>query len=247
MPVQPMPLPESLHSRTQSAADPETPVLSISELSHWFDEGANRLQVLKGIELSLTRGEFVALVGPSGCGKTTLLTLVAGVRAMQEGSIRVLGAELNRCKPATIQHVRNSIGMVFQSHNLIGFLSAEQNVQIAMEIRRHEPFRARSLRARHLLEAMGLGDKCNHLPAMLSGGQRQRVALARALANRPALLVADEPTASVDQRTGMDLILLMKEMAASSSMAVLMSTHDPRIMGMADRVIELLDGVIISG
>jgi putative ABC transport system ATP-binding protein len=242
-----MPLPEFLHSRAQSEADQQTPVLSISELSHWFEEGNNRLQVLKGIKLSLKRGEFVALVGPSGCGKTTLLTLVAGVRAMQEGSIRVLNAELNHCNAATIKVVRNSIGMVFQSHNLIGFLSAEQNVQIAMEIRRNESFRARSLRAKNLLEAVGLGDKCNHLPAMLSGGQRQRVALARALANRPPLLVADEPTASVDQRTGMDLILLMKEMAASSSMAVLMSTHDPRIMGMADRVIELLDGVIVSG
>lgn len=205
-----------------------------------------RTDILRDVEFQIKQGEFVSLVGPSGCGKTTLMTLVGGLKSLQAGSLKVLGHELHGCSERTLMTIRSKIGVIFQAHHLMEFLTASQNVQIAMEAHPNLPFRDRIRRSHELLSLVGLQGKENFFPSKLSGGQKQRVACARAIACEPQLILADEPTASLDRQTGQDLIMAMKKIAHDRNISMLMATHDSRVMDLADRLIHIDDGRIIS-
>ncbi len=215
-------------------------------LSHWYGQGEARRQVLQGVDLTISRGEVVLLTGPSGCGKTTLLTLVGALRQVQQGSVRLFGHELRDADRRQRQRLRQRIGMIFQGHNLLRCLTAEQNVQMGSDLLSDMGYRARRDQAREWLRAVGLGDHLAKLPHDLSGGQKQRVAIARALAARPELLLADEPTAALDSRTGREVVDLLKRLAREQGCAVLMVTHDPRILDVADRLLRMEDGQLFT-
>ena len=220
--------------------------IAIAGLNHWYGSGATRRQVLQGVDLEVAPGEVVLLTGPSGCGKTTLLTLVGALRMVQEGQVRVLGEELAQSSRGLRQQLRRSIGMIFQGHNLLRCLTAEQNVQMGADLLPGLGYRARRDQAREWLRAVGLGDELHKLPHDLSGGQKQRVAIARALAAQPRLLLADEPTAALDSRTGREVVELLQRLASDQGCAVLMVTHDPRILDIADRLLRMEDGRIVA-
>ena len=216
--------------------------IDVQGLCHWYGSGSMRRQVLQGVNLQVAVGEVVLLTGPSGCGKTTLLTLVGALRQVQQGSVRVLGQDLQGAGRRERQQLRRSIGMIFQGHNLLRCLTAEQNVQMGSDLLTGLSYRARRDQAREWLRAVGLGDQLNKLPHDLSGGQKQRVAIARALAARPRLLLADEPTAALDSKTGREVVELLQRLAREQGCAVLMVTHDPRILDIADRLVRMEDG-----
>jgi len=216
--------------------------IDVQDLCHWYGSGSMRRQVLQGVNLRVAAGEVVLLTGPSGCGKTTLLTLVGALRQVQQGSVRVLGQDLQGAGRRERQQLRRSIGMIFQGHNLLRCLTAEQNVQMGSDLLPGLSYRVRRDQAREWLRAVGLGDQLNKLPHDLSGGQKQRVAIARALAARPRLLLADEPTAALDSKTGREVVELLQRLAREQGCAVLMVTHDPRILDIADRLVRMEDG-----
>jgi putative ABC transport system ATP-binding protein len=216
--------------------------VAVQHLSHWYGKGEMRRQVLQGVDLVIDPGEVVLLTGPSGCGKTTLLTLIGALRQVMEGSVRVFGQELCGSSRAQRQELRQGIGMIFQGHNLLRCLTAEQNVQMGSDLLPSLSYRARRDQAREWLRAVGLADHLNKLPHDLSGGQKQRGAIARALAARPRLLLADEPTAALDKQTGREVVDLLKRLARDQGCAVLMVTHDPRILDVADRLVQMEDG-----
>ena len=216
--------------------------VAVADLSHWYGTGINRRQVLQGVDLEIRPGEVVLLTGPSGCGKTTLLTLVGALRQVQQGSVRVFGLELAGSNRAERQRLRQRIGMIFQGHNLLRCLTAEQNVQMGADLLPGLSYRARRDVAREWLRAVGLSDHLGKLPHDLSGGQKQRVAIARALAAEPRLLLADEPTAALDKHTGREVVELLRRLARDQGCSVLMVTHDPRILDVADRLVQMEDG-----
>lgn len=203
--------------------------ISVSGLSHSFGKGALRKQILFDISTEIPQGEIVIVTGPSGSGKTTMLTLVGALRSTQEGSVQVLGQELCGAKSSVLEKVRKQIGFIFQQHNLLGALTALQNVELGArvtgKIKRSE-LRQRSM---EMLKAVGLEDKFHHHPEQLSGGQRQRVAIARALVGEPTMLLADEPTASLDKQSGREVVERMKFLAKEHGTTILMVTHDNRI------------------
>ena len=221
-------------------------IVEVVGLSHWFGTGSMRRAVLQGVDLRIGAGEMVLLTGPSGCGKTTLLTLVGALRAVQQGSVRLFDQELNAANRDQRQRLRRRIGMIFQGHNLLRCLTAEQNVQMGADLLPDLSYRARRDLAREWLRAVGLGDHLAKLPHDLSGGQKQRVAIARALAGRPQLLLADEPTAALDSRTGREVVDLLQGLARDQGCGVLMVTHDPRILDVADRLVEMEDGRLLE-
>ena len=226
--------------------DLSQPTVAVRKLSYQYHSAGLETGVLKEINLSVYAGELVSLVGPSGCGKTTLLTLIGCIKSMQVGSLKIFGKELNGCNNKAILDVRKKIGFIFQAHHLMEFLTASQNIQIAMESQISMSFKQRVRRSAELLDVLGLGNKANAYPSMLSGGQKQRVACARAIACDPQLLLADEPTASLDRATGQALILTLKKIAHERNIAIMMATHDPRVMDLADRLIHIDDGRIIE-
>ncbi len=219
--------------------------MSVRGLSHWYGAGDMCRQVLHRVDLDIHPGEVVLLTGPSGCGKTTLLTLVGALRQVMEGSVNVLGQELFRSTRGQRQQLRRSIGMIFQGHNLLSFLTAEQNVQMGSDLLPGLGYRARRDLARAWLRAVGLDDHLGKLPHDLSGGQKQRVAIARALAAHPRLLLADEPTAALDKRSGREVVDLLKKLAREEGCGVLMVTHDPRILDVGDRLLQMEDGRLL--
>ena len=214
----------------------------VDDLSHAFGQGEMRRAVLQNISFSIEPGEVVLLTGPSGCGKTTLLTLIGALRTVQQGEVSVLGESLHGAGRRRRQQVRRRIGMIFQGHNLLRCLTAEQNVQMGADLLPDLSYRARRDEARQWLRAVGLEDHMAKVPHDLSGGQKQRVAIARALAANPRLLLADEPTAALDSRTGREVVELLRRLAREQSCAVLMVTHDPRIVDVADRLLQMEDG-----
>jgi putative ABC transport system ATP-binding protein len=222
-----------------------TPV-ELRGVSYAYGEGELRRPVLRNVDLQVRSGEIVLLTGPSGSGKTTLLTLIGALRAMQEGSARVLGEEL-RDAPETLRvKLRRRIGFIFQNHNLLGFLTARQNVAMALEQDGALTDRQRLDRAGALLGAVGLAGHEDRVPAKLSGGQRQRVSVARALAADPGLILADEPTAALDKASGQEVVQLLRDLAKSRGVAILLVTHDPRILDIADRIVAMEDGRIVQ-
>ncbi len=215
------------------------PVIKIENLNHYYGQGALKRQILFDINIAVERAEVVLMTGPSGSGKTTLLTLIGGLRSPQEGSLRVLGDELCGVGEEDLARIRRQIGYIFQAHNLLKFLTARQNVQMAAEL---QPGAGAADRARAMLEAVGLGDRLDYYPENLSGGQKQRVAIARALVNRPRLVLADEPTAALDRQSGREVVELMQKLAEEQGCAILLVTHDSRILDIASRTLHLEDG-----
>ncbi len=219
--------------------------VQIERLSHWFGKGDMRRKVLQSISMEIAVGEVVLLTGPSGCGKTTLLTLIGALRTVEEGNLKVLGHELLGSGRKIRQKLRRQIGMIFQGHNLLRCLTAEQNVQMGADLIQGLSYRVRRDQAREWLRAVGLADHMNKFPHDLSGGQKQRVAIARALAARPKILLADEPTAALDSVTGREVVDLLKRLAVEQACSVLMVTHDPRILDVADRLLKMEDGRLL--
>lgn len=217
------------------------PLIRMRGLRHAYGAGALRREVLTGVDATFHAGEIVILMGQSGSGKTTLLTLLGGLREVQAGSMEVAGRELSRATAAEMTAVRRSIGFVFQRHNLLGALSARQNVHLALLL--HDPA-APVAAADALLARVGLAGHEGKRPRELSGGQQQRVAIARALAGQPRVIVADEPTASLDRASGREVIALMRALARDAGCAVVIATHDPRILDVADRILTIEDGVV---
>ena len=182
------------------------------------------------------------MTGPSGSGKTTLLSLIGGLRSVQEGSLRSLGKELNGANEEKLVQVRRHIGYIFQAHNLLPFMTVRENVQMSIELHEDISKREAHTKSEAILQVVGLGERANYYPENLSGGQKQRVAIARALVSHPKLVLADEPTAALDSKTGRDVVDLMQRLAKEQGCTILLVTHDNRILDIADRIIHMEDG-----
>ncbi len=220
--------------------------IRIEALNYAYGEGELRRPVLRDVALQVGVGEVLLLTGPSGSGKTTLLTLIGALRALQEGSCEVLGQELFGASERARVSLRQRIGFIFQNHNLLGALTARQNVAMALEVAPRLAETERLARAGEMLAAVGLAAHVDRLPGKLSGGQRQRVAIARALVGGPGLVLADEPTAALDKVSGAEVAHLLRDLAKSRGVPILMVTHDPRILDIADRVVTMEDGRIVE-
>ena len=219
-----------------------TPIVEIKNLDYCYGQGKLKKQILYAINLSLQPGEIVIMKGPSGSGKTTLLTLMGALRSPQSGSLKVFGQELLGASKKLAVQVRRNIGYIFQSHNLLNSLSARQNVQMSLELHDHLPSKVRKARSIAMLEAVGLGERVNYHPQQLSGGEKQRVAIARALVSHPKMVLADEPTAALDSKSGRDVVEIMQKLVREQGCAILIVTHDNRILDVADRILSLEDG-----
>jgi len=219
------------------------PVIRTENLCHSYGQGELRTEILHNLNFEVYSGEITLLVGPSGSGKSTLLTLLGALRSVEEGSIQVLGQELKGASEEVLMQTRRRIGFIFQSHNLVSSLTVLQNVQILLQLTEADP-ELRREKACDLLEAVGLSHRLHHYPDELSGGQRQRVAIARALAPEPELILADEPTASLDSRSGQDVVELLGHLSRKRGSAVLLVTHDLRLLKDADRIWAIEDGSI---
>lgn len=217
-------------------------VISVQNLDHFFGSGQLRKQVLYDINLEIRRGDIIIMTGPSGSGKTTLLTLVGGLRSAQSGSLRVLGNELVGASAGKLTQARRNHGYIFQAHNLHGSLTALQNVRMGLEVHKGISPREMNQRAALMLEQVGLGHRANYFPDDLSGGQKQRVAIARALVGHPKIVLADEPTAALDSKSGRDVVNLMQTLAKEQGCTILLVTHDNRILDIADRIVHMEDG-----
>ncbi|MBF2015405.1 MAG: DevA family ABC transporter ATP-binding protein [Rivularia sp. T60_A2020_040] len=217
-------------------------VISIENLDHFFGKGKLRKQVLFDINLEINAGEIIIMTGPSGSGKTTLLTLAGGLRSAQSGSLYVLGQELCGASAGKLTQARRTNGYIFQAHNLHGSLTALQNVRMGLEVHKGISPAQMKKRSIEMLEAVGLGDRVNYYPDDLSGGQKQRVAIARALVAEPKIVLADEPTAALDKKSGRDVVELMQTLAKEKGCTILLVTHDNRILDIADRIIYMEDG-----
>lgn len=221
-------------------------VIRAADLNYAYGSGETRTQVLFDNDLEISRGEVVIMTGPSGSGKSTLLTLIGALRRMQEGSLEVLGQDLARAGESDQVDLRKNIGFIFQQHNLFSSLTAIENVRMATALR---PGGVREMNDRciEILGKLGLGERMNHLPAELSGGQKQRVAIARALVNQPALVLADEPTASLDAESSQTVLEVLRNMAdGPTRTTVLLVTHDQRVIDRADRIVNMVGGRIVT-
>ncbi len=222
------------------------PVISIHNLDHSFGQGQLRKQVLYDINLEIRVGEIIIMTGPSGSGKTTLLTLMGGLRSTQSGSLQVLGKELYGATPAQLVQARRDNGYIFQAHNLHGSLTALQNVKMGLELHQDISLAEMQSRSAQMLEQVGLGERLRYYPDNLSGGQKQRVAIARALVSHPKIVLADEPTAALDSKSGRDVVSLMQQLAREQGCTILLVTHDNRILDIADRIVHLEDGKLAA-
>lgn len=239
-----------MYSSLSSQSPTVSPVISAQHLNHYFGEGTLRKQVLFDINLDIASGEIVLLTGPSGSGKTTLLTLMGGLRtaaqtsAAPKSSLTILGQEICGATKGQLTQLRKQIGYIFQAHNLMTFLTAKQNVRMSLEL--HDSDSDLDMKAGAMLEAVGLGNRVDYYPENLSGGQKQRVAIARALIGQPKIILADEPTAALDKKSGRDVVELMQQLAKEQGCTILLVTHDNRILDIADRIIYMEDGQLVS-
>ncbi|MEG4044539.1 DevA family ABC transporter ATP-binding protein [Microcoleus sp. Pol17_C1] len=216
--------------------------IDIHNLNHYFGHGNLKKQVLYNINLQIKTGEVVILTGPSGSGKTTLLTLVGGLRSAQEGSLKILGQELCGVSAKKLVHARRNNGYIFQAHNLHHSLTAQQNVMMGLEMHPNYSREMMRQRATEILQHVGLDNYIHYYPHDLSGGQKQRVAIARALVSGPRFVLADEPTAALDSKSGRAVVDLMQSLAREQGCTILLVTHDNRILDVADRIVRLEDG-----
>ena len=229
-----------------AAAPSRTPMVVARGLVRDYPSGDGVVHALRGIDLDVARGELLAVRGRSGSGKTTLLNLLGGLDRPTSGTVDVDGTEISRLDEGRAADVRrHTIAFVFQTFGLIPILTAAENVEVPLRLVRAEP-RARDRRVEELLELVGLGERVRHRPHELSGGEQQRVAIARALANRPKLLLADEPTGQLDSETGQRIMLLLRTVVRAEGVTAVVATHDPIMIDVADRVIELLDGRLVA-
>ncbi|MBD2593884.1 DevA family ABC transporter ATP-binding protein [Nostoc spongiaeforme FACHB-130] len=221
-------------------------IVDIKNLNHYFGKRILKSQVLFDINLNIQHGDILTMTGPSGSGKTTLLTLIGGLRSVQNGSLKFLNQELSGASNDKLVQVRRHIGYIFQSHNLLNFLTARQNVQMSLELDNNIPKWEARKKAEAMLHAVKLGNLINCYPSELSGGQKQRVAIARALVSHPKLVLADEPTAALDSKSGRDIVNMMQLLAKEQNSAILMVTHDHRILDISERIIHIEDGRIVK-
>lgn len=223
------------------------PVIQASQVTRELKLGSHIVHALRGVNLDIYANEMVGIIGPSGSGKSTLLGIIGGLDSPTEGSIAIDGVDITRMSESQLTDIRNQkIGFVFQFFNLIPTLTAIENVALPIEFaheRRHKPFE----RAEALLEQLGLGSRLHHRPNELSGGQQQRVAIARALANDPPILLADEPTGNLDSRSGETVLEALAAIRDTNGTTVVLVTHDPSLAERMDRVLTLVDGVIVPG
>jgi putative ABC transport system ATP-binding protein len=213
-------------------------MISLHGVTKTYDRGV--VPALNGLDLEITRGEFVAITGPSGCGKSTLLHLLAALDRPDHGQLNVDGNDLTHL-PHPNRYRREVVGLVFQLHDLLAHLTAQQNVEIAM-FGTHRRRRAQRTRARQLLADVGLDGRWKRHPPQLSGGERQRVAIARALANEPRVLLADEPTGSLDSQSVEQVLALLSDLRTQREVTIVLVTHDMAVAGAADRLVRLRDG-----
>jgi putative ABC transport system ATP-binding protein len=220
----------------------ETPAVRTENLHKSYLLGATAVGALRGVDLTVARGEFVAVMGPSGCGKTTFLNLVGGIDTPSRGSVWVDGVEISRLGDDALADLRRDrIGYVFQFYNLLPTLTARENVETPLHFGAR-PRAERRERAASLLARVGLLDRADHKPSELSGGEQQRVAIARALVNGPALVLLDEPTGDLDSATGREIMDLLRALNREEGVTILVATHDPLVAGLSSRVIRFRDG-----
>ena len=218
-------------------------MLKVSGLRKGFGSGRRRLEVLKGIEMDVQKGELVSLMGPSGCGKSTLLNIIGGLLEADSGRISLDSFDYGTKSPSRVVDVRRKgVGWIFQDFHLVERLNALDNVAFSLELSGISSAEAEE-RAKSALERVGLGDRMDFIPDQLSGGQQQRVAVARAISGSRPLILADEPTGNLDVKSGEEVIKLFQDLCANDGLSVLMVTHDPLLASMADRMLLLKDGV----
>ncbi|HXH20764.1 MAG TPA: ABC transporter ATP-binding protein [Dehalococcoidia bacterium] len=223
----------------------EAPIIQVENVSREFQVGTEVIRAVRDVSFSVARGEFLAIIGRSGSGKTTLLNLIAGLDRPTSGRVIIEGQDVSAMSEAELTKLRrHKLGFVFQSFGLLPLLSAYENVEIALRIA-GAGLRERAKRAHEVLDMVGLAKRANHRPYELSGGEQQRVAIARALANRPAIILADEPTGELDSNTAASIFRLLVEIAASENVTIVTTTHDRMVMERAGRVIELSDGMLL--
>jgi ABC-type lipoprotein export system ATPase subunit len=224
----------------------ETPFAEANDVTRDFQTGSGTVHVLRGIELSISPGEFVALRGRSGSGKTTLLNILVGLDDPTQGQVSVLGQALGRLNEAARASLRcKHVGLLFQNAHLFPSLTAQENVEVALRLL-GIPHDERSRRVLNALELVGLSARLHHRALELSGGEQQRVALARALVHNPRFVVADEPTGNLDSQTGQKIIALLRDIVRKTGIGLLVATHDVLVYSKADRVVQIQDGVIMS-
>jgi putative ABC transport system ATP-binding protein len=222
-------------------------MLVVRGLTKEYQSGAHPLTVLRDVSFEIEAGAFVSIVGPSGSGKTTLLGLLAGLDTPSRGTVHLDGAELGALDEDARARLRGEkVGFVFQSFQLIPTLTAQENVQVPLELAGSAPPREAATRAQALLERVGLGDRRHHFPQQLSGGEQQRVALARAFVNAPRVLFADEPTGNLDGATGERIVALLQELNRERGCTIVLVTHDPALAARTQRTIRLKDGVVVE-
>lgn len=222
-------------------------VVRIEHLTKDYQLGQQQVRALNNINMTVRAGEFLAIAGPSGSGKSTLLNIIGCIDMPTSGQVWIDDQDVSGRSPDELADLRaRSIGFIFQTFNLLPVLSAAENVEYPLRHIKELDKAARRERVAHYLEVVGLAAHAHHRPNQLSGGQRQRVAIARALATRPRMVLADEPTANLDHKTGEGILALMKEINRSAGTTFVFSTHDPKVIALADRVIEIGDGEIVA-
>lgn len=222
-------------------------VISVRDVTKVYGEGPAQVPALHGVDLQVKRGEVVLLMGPSGSGKTTLLSIMGCILGATSGSVKISGREVTQLSEKELPQIRlQHIGFVFQGFNLFPTLTVGENVELSLDLKGVRGEKARS-EARRLLEQVGLAEKYDTFPSDISGGQKQRVAIARALAGSPDLILADEPTAALDLQTGRNVMLMMRELAHKHERAVVVVTHDSRVLEFGDRIVRMEDGRIVRG
>lgn len=220
--------------------------VKVVDLEKTYKLGQNSVPALKGISMELQKGDFVAFMGPSGSGKTTLLNLIGVLDKPTSGKIYINDVDLTNLKEKELTNLRRgTIGFIFQFYNLIPVLSAFENVELPMLIA-GVPTKKSQERAKQLLEMVGLGKRINHRPDELSGGEQQRVAIARALANKPSIVLADEPTGDLDSKTGKEVVKVLRDLSSQEGATVIVVTHDPSVAALATKVFEMRDGQIVK-
>ena len=221
-------------------------IVECIDIEKTYRQGKMEVRALNGVSLSIEKGGFVALAGPSGSGKTTMLNIIGGLDSADSGSVIVNGNSLDKMNQSELAGLRlHNIGFIFQAYNLIPVLSAIENVEFVMLLQDIPPAERRE-RAKTVLDDVGLEDKYNRRPAELSGGQQQRVAVARAVVSNPSIVLADEPTANLDSKTGQGLLEMMKEMNEKKKVTFIFSTHDQMVMDYARRLVHIRDGLVVD-